>query len=86
MESETISQQIKDIKGRRKGVFIARAINGLNSIFGTNVQYSSKYDAEGNLMAVNLEAGYLKYSKKYDEDSNFRAQLFVIQQNKQKNT
>lgn len=68
MESETISQQIKDIKGRRKGVFIARAINGLNSIFGTNVQYSSKYDAEGNLMAVNLEAGYLKYSKKYDED------------------
>jgi hypothetical protein len=67
METETISQKIKDVKGRRKGVFIARAINGLNSILGTNIEYSSKYDADGNLVAMNLEAGYLKYSKKNDD-------------------
>lgn len=67
VETETISEKIKDVKGRRKGVFIARAINGLNSILGTNIEYSSKYDAEGNLMAMNIEAGYLKYSKKNDE-------------------
>ncbi|WP_320054755.1 hypothetical protein [uncultured Acetobacteroides sp.] len=65
-ESETISQKISDAKGRRKGVFIARAISSLNSIFGTNIEYSSKYDADGNLVAMNIEAGYLKYSKKND--------------------
>lgn len=67
LETETISQNIKDIKGKRKGVFIARAINGLNSILGTNIEYSSKYDADGNLVAMNLEAGLIKYSKKNDE-------------------
>ncbi len=67
METETFSQNIKEIRGRRKGVFIARAINGLNSILGTNIEYSSKYDAEGNLVAMNLEAGLIKYSKKNDE-------------------
>jgi hypothetical protein len=65
-ETETISQKISDVKGRRKGVFIARAISGINSILGTNIEYSSKYDADGNLVAMNIEAGYLKYSKKND--------------------
>jgi hypothetical protein len=68
IESESISQKIKDIKGRRKGVFIARAINGINTILGTSIEYSSKYNAEGELVAMNLEAGYLKYSKKNDEN------------------
>lgn len=68
METESISKKIQDAKGRRKGVFIARAINGINTLLGTNIEYSSKYDAEGNLMAMNIEAGYLKYSKKNEGD------------------
>lgn len=63
-EKEILSRELSEATGRKKGLFIARAINGINSVLGTNIEYSSKYDADGNLVAMNIEAGPLKYSKK----------------------
>lgn len=66
-EAQTLKSQVNSINGKRKGIFFAHIVNGVNYLLGTNIEYSSKYDAEGKLVAMDLRAGSYKYSKKGDE-------------------
>lgn len=66
-EGGELAETVKDTKGRKKGILIGRLISGVNAVLGTNMQYSSKYAADGKLIAVNFEAGAITYSKNYDD-------------------
>lgn len=66
-ETQEVAHSIKEIKGRKRGVFFARIVNSVNTVLGTNMQYSSTYTADGELVAVSFDAGKLNISKKNDE-------------------
>lgn len=61
-----VANTLKDYSGRKKGVIIGRIVAGVNALFGTNIEYSSKYSADGKLMNVDFQAGYISYTKNYE--------------------
>lgn len=67
-ETSQLTGTIEEVKGRKRGVFIGKLISGVNTILGTDMQYSSRYTSDGKLVAVSFEVGKLNYSKKYDDE------------------